>query len=65
MTDNEIYNNGYWLHCLPMARHNDFGYEILKKLKKSWRSELNQFGFDTPEEARTAGLIELKFIMGE
>ena len=63
MTDKEIHTQGYWLHVLPLAAHNNWGFEILKKLKKSWRSELNMFGFNNPEEARKEGIKQLKFIL--
>jgi len=63
MKDKEIHKQGYWVHILPLAAHNNWGFEILKKLKKSWRSELNQFGFNTPEEAREEGVKELRFLL--
>ena len=63
MTDKEIHERGYWLHVLTLAEHNNFGFEILKKLKKSWRSELNKFDFETPEAAREEGEKQLRFLL--
>lgn len=63
MTDKEIYDQGYWLHILPLAKHDNWGYEILRKTPYIWTTDLTKFDFKSPEQAREAGLKELKFIM--
>ena len=63
MKDKEIHKQGYWVHILPLAAHNNWGFEILKKLKKSWRSELNAFDFSNPQDARKEAIVQLKIIL--
>jgi hypothetical protein len=63
MTQKEILKQGYWINIFTMSNHNNFGYEINKRLKKSWRTELTKSGISDPFKARQEANRELKFIL--
>jgi hypothetical protein len=63
MTDEQILQAGYWVNIYTMSAHNNFGYEINKKLRLSWRTELNKGNFKTPQLAREQAVKELTYII--